>query len=165
MLKLSVSEGGNYPTGWQTVTVSHAKEGDFEGTRYIDLHFEDLPENLKCRIWSAVNKETGQDFGIGNLFHFADAGIKDDGEGTLTIDDHVRHLTGKHLNVFFYENDNGYTDAAQRVVPVVREGFSESYVNKLKIKAETWVANRTNSTTTHVNGAIKTATDTEAVPF
>ena len=157
MLKLSVSEGGNYPTGWQTVTVSSATEGEFNGTRYIDLHFKDLPENLKCRIWSAVNKDTGEDFGIGNLFHYADAGITETSDGTVTIDDHVRHLRGKHLNVFFYENDNGYTDAAQRVVPTIRDGFSEGYVDKLKARAEEWARNRTTgtkttTTTTRSNG-------------
>jgi len=170
MLKLSVTEGGNYPTGWHTVTISHATEGDFEGTRYIDLHFKDLPENLKCRVWSAVNKETGEDFGIGNLFHFADAGIKDTGDGTVTIDDHVHHLKGKRLNVFFYENDGGFTDAAQRVVPLVRDGFSEGYVDKLKSRTETWAHNRTNgTTTTHNNGVpiqrTSHARDDVEVPF
>ena len=166
MLKLSVTEGGNYPVGWHEVTIAKATDGDFDGTRYIDLHFKDLPENLKCRVWSAVNATTGEDFGIGNLFHFADAGIKTDDDGVLTIDDNVNHLKGKSLNVFFYENENGYTDAAQRVVPVVREGFGESYVEKLKTKTEAWVHSRTNGTTTHVNGTKDTTvTEGEAVPF
>ena len=103
MLKLSVSEGGNYPTGWHTVTITNAHDGDFDGTRYIDLHFKDLPENLKCRVWSAVNSTTGEDFGIGNLFHYANAGITDSDDGTVSIDDNVRHLKGKTLNVLFYE--------------------------------------------------------------
>ena len=170
MLKLSVSEGGNYPTGWHKVIIAKATDGDFDGTRYIDLHFKDLPENLKCRVWSAVNATTGEDFGIGNLFHFANAGIKTDDDGVLTIDDSSRHLHGKTLNVLFYENDNGFTDAAQRVVPVVRDGFSEGYVEKLKSKTETWVRSRTNGTvhkTEHVtNGTTTSPTPTgEEVPF
>ena len=160
MLKLSVKEGVDLPTGWNTMTISNATDGDYNGTRYIDLHFEGLPDTVKCRIWSAVNKESGEDFGIGNLFYYANAGLTVE-DGHVTIDDSANHLKGKKLNVFFYTNDNGYTDAAQRVVPVVREGFSESYVEKLKVKTETWVSNRV--TTTHVNG---TATaDTDAVPF
>ena len=166
MLKLSVSEGGNYPTGWHTVTITNAHDGDFDGTRYIDLHFKDLPENLKCRVWSAVNADTGEEFSIGNLFRYAHAGITDEGDH-WGVDDHVRHLKDKTLNVLFYENDNGFTDAAQRVVPVIRDGFSEGYVEKLKTKTETWVHGRTNGTVTHAtNGTTtKTATSNEAVPF
>ena len=169
MLKLSVSEGGNYPVGWHEVTITDATDGDFDGTRYIDLHFKDLPENLKCRVWSAVNATTGEDFGIGNLFHYADAGIKTNDDGTLTIDDNTRHLNGKTLNVFFYENDSGYTDAAQRVVPLVRDGFSEMYVEKLKSKTETWVRNRSNGTVHSTTNGTTTntshTTESTEVPF
>ena len=157
MLKLSTSEGGSYPTGWHEVTIAKATDGDYNGTRYIDLHFKDLPENLKCRVWSAVNAETKEDFGIGNLFLYANAGLTEV-EGGVTIDDNVRHLHGKSLNVFFYENDNGFTDAAQRVVPVVRDGFSEGYVEKLKTKTETWVQGRTNGTVTHATNGTTTKT-------
>ena len=166
MLKLSTSEVGNYPVGWHEVTIAKATDGDFDGTRYIDLHFKDLPDNLKCRVWSAVNSETKEDFGIGNLFLYANAGLTEV-EGGVTIDDKVHNLHGKSLNIFFYENDNGFTDAAQRVVPVIRDGFSEGYVEKLKTKTETWVRGRTNGTVTNgTNGSTtKTVTDNEAVPF
>ena len=157
MLKLSVTEGGNYPVGWHEVTIAKATDGDFDGTRYIDLHFKDLPENLKCRVWSAVNTETKEDFGIGNLFLYANAGLTEV-EGGVTIDDKAQHLHGKSLNVFFYENDNGFTDAAQRVVPVIRDGFSEGYVEKLKTRAETWVRGRTNGTATHTTNGTTTKT-------
>ena len=159
MLKLSVKEGIDLPTGWHKVTISNADDGDYDGTRYIDLHFEGLPENLKCRVWSAVNQETKEDFGIGNLFHYANAGLTEV-DGGVTIDDNVRHLHGKSLNVFFYENNDGFTDAAQRVVPLVRDGFSEGYIEKLKSKTEHWVNSRANGTTTlHTNGT-KTHTTT-----
>ena len=163
MLKLSVKEGVDLPTGWTTVTISKAVDGEYNGTRYIDLYFDSMPDNLKCRIWSAINKDTKEDFGIGNLFYYANAGLTIE-DGSVSIDDSANHLKGKKLNVLFYINDNGYTDAAQRVVPIVREGFSESYIEKLKIKAETWVNNRTSGTTKSLNGATDTA-DTEAVPF
>ena len=86
MLKLSVTEGVDLPLGWHTVTINNAEDGDYDGTRYIDLHFEGLPDSVKCRIWSAKNKETGEDFGIGNLFYYANAGLTVDGE-SITIDD------------------------------------------------------------------------------
>ena len=168
MLKLSVTEGVAYPTGWHIVTISDATDGDFEGTRWIDLHFKGLPDNLKTRVWSAVNAETGEDFGIGNLFYYANAGLTVGDDGQLTIDDSVTHLKGKTLNILFYENENGFTDGAQRVVPVVREGFSEAYVQKLKVKTETWVSNRGGTwVTSGTNGATttKTVTKDEAVPF
>ena len=168
MLTLSVKEGIDLPKGWHTVSISEAVDGEHNGTRYIDLHFKGMPENLKCRIWSAVNKETGEDFGIGNLFHFADAGIVETHDGSLSIDDNAKHLKGKALNIFFYENENGYTDAAQRVVPIVRDGFSETYVEKLKTKAETWVNGRkTTKTTTVTNntGTTTTTSDNAEVPF
>ena len=164
MLKLSVTEGLDLPTGWKTITISNATDGDWNGTRFIDLHFEGLPESVKCRIWSAVNKETKEDFGIGNLFHYADAGLTEV-DGGVTIDDNAHHLKGKSLNVFFYENANGDPDPAQRSVPVVRDGFSESYVEKLKRKTETWVDGRKTGTT-HTNGTTDTTvTEGEAVPF
>lgn len=164
MLKLSVNEGLDLPTGWETITISNATDGDWNGTRFIDLHFEGLPESVKCRIWSAVNEETKEDFGIGNLFLYANAGLTTV-DGGVTIDDKAHHLKGKSLNVFFYENENGYTDAAQRVVPVVREGFGESYVEKLKRKTEAWVHSRTNGTK-QTNGALDTTVKKgEAIPF
>ena len=163
MLKLSVTEGLDLPTGWKTVTISNAIDTEWNGTRCIDLHFEGLPESVKCRIWSKENEETKEDFGIGNLFLYANAGLTTV-DGGVTIDDNTHHLKGKALNVFFYENENGYTDAAQRVVPVVREGFGESYVEKLKRKTEIWVDGRKNGT--HTNGTKDTTvTEGEAVPF
>ena len=168
MLKLSKTEVGNYPTGWREVTIAKAIDGVHNGTRCIDLYFKDLPENLKCRVWSAVNADTGEEFSIGNLFRYAHAGITDEGDH-WGVDDHVRHLKDKTLNVLFYENDNGFTDASQRVVPVISDDFSEGYVKKLKTKTESWVRGRTNGTTTvHTNGTkthATTSTDEVEVPF
>ena len=154
MLTMKVTEGLDIPLGWQTMTIAKAVDGDYNGTRYIDLHFTGLPESVKCRIWSATNKDTGEDFGIGNLFYYANAGLTLE-DGSLSIDDNANHLKSKNLQVYFYIKDNGYTEAAQRVAPVVREGFSESHVEKLKMKAEKWVKDRTEAVTT----------ETEAAPF
>ena len=101
MLKLSVKEGVDLPTGWTEVTIANTEDGNYNGTRYIDLFFTGMPESVKCRIWSAKNKETGEDFGIGNLFYYADAGLTEV-DGGVSIDDNANHLKGKKLNVLFY---------------------------------------------------------------
>ena len=164
MLKLSVKDGPNLPTGWETVTITKAVDGEHEGTRWIDLFFEGLPENLNCRLWSRVNESTGEDFGIGNVFRFTNAGVTDDGEGVLNIDDNVRHLHGKKAQILFYLNHNGYTDAAPRIVPTTNSGIETAKIDALKAKAESWVRNKIGSA--HANGSVTSpATTEEAVPF
>ena len=36
-----------YDEGWKTVTISEVVKGDWNGSKYIDLHFESYPESLK----------------------------------------------------------------------------------------------------------------------
>jgi hypothetical protein len=173
MLKLSVKDGPNLPTGWETVTITKAvdgehivetEDGEHKGTRYIDLFFEGLPENLNCRLWSRLNEDTGEDFGIGNVFRFTNAGVTDNGEGMLDIDDNVNHLHGKKAQILFYINQNGYTDAAPRIVPTTDSGIEIAKIDALKAKAESWVRNKISGT--HTNGSVtSTATTEEAVPF
>ena len=174
MLKLSVKDGQSFPTGWQEVVISNATDGTFdksngEKTRYIDLFFTGYPDSLKCRVWSAVNAETGEDFGIGNLFHHANAGITASEDGTVSIDDHVRHLKNKKLNVLFYENTNGFTDVVSRVAPVTQTtehvDFNTDMVDKLKRSAERYHARRNNGAV-HTNGTTHTTSGKEeAIPF
>ena len=54
---LKESNGGSYPEGWQSVTVSKAEKGDYNGTLYYDLWFDSYPDNLKCRVWETKNKD------------------------------------------------------------------------------------------------------------
>lgn len=167
MLKLDLNRptGGNFPEGWTTVTINDAVEGDYNGSRYVDLFFTDQPDNLKCRIWSAVNSKTNEEFAIANLFHHAWAGITvDETTNTATIDDHVRHLKGKTINVLFYLKEDGYTDAVGRIAPVVSEHFTETDVTSLKSSVERYHTGR-NRTTTGVNGTTGTVTETAEVPF
>ena len=160
-LDLNNQGGSTFPEGWTTVLINDAKEGDHNGTRYIDLFFQDQPDTLKCRIWTATNKKTGEEFGIANLFHHAWAGITvDEATNTATIDDDVRHLKGKTINVLFYRNENGYTDAVQRIAPVVNEHFTEDDVVSVKGGVERFHAGRKTKT----NGTV-TSTTEEAVPF
>ena len=112
MLKLDLNQtgGSSFPEGWTTVLINDAKEGDHNGKRYIDLFFQDQPDTLKCRVWTATNTKTGQEFGITNLFHHAWAGIVVDEEtNTATIDDDPRHLKGKTINVLLYKNEKYLT--------------------------------------------------------
>ena len=160
-LDLNNQGGSTFPEGWTTVLINDAKEGDHNGTRYIDLFFQDQPDTLKCRIWTATNKKTKEEFGIANLFHHAWAGITvDETTNTATIDDNVRHLKGKTVNVLFYRNENGYTDAVQRIAPVVGERFTEDDVTSVKSGVERYHAGRKTKT----NGTV-TSTTGEAVPF
>ena len=155
MLKLDLNQtgGSSFPEGWTTVLINDAKEGEHNEKRYIDLFFQDQPDTLKCRVWTATNTKTGQEFGITNLFHHAWAGIVVDEEtNTATIDDDVRHLKGKTVNVLFYKNENGYTDGVQRI--------AEDDVTSVKNGVERYHAGRKTKT----NGTV-TSTTEEAVPF
>ena len=68
-------EGRGYDEGWKTVTISDASKGDFNGSKYIDLHFEGYPETVKCRVWEARNKD-GEEFSIAQVFRFAKEHLK-----------------------------------------------------------------------------------------
>ena len=160
-LDLNNQGGSTFPEGWTTVLINDAKEGDHNGTRYVDLFFQDQPDTLKCRIWTATNKTTKEEFGIANLFHHAWAGIAvDEATNTATIDDDVRHLKGKTVNVLFYKNADGFTDAVARIAPVVIEHFTEDDVKSVRSAVERYHAGRKTKT----NGTV-TSTTGEAVPF
>ena len=160
-LDLNNQGGSIFPEGWTTVLINDAKEGDHNGTRYIDLFFQDQPDTLKCRIWTATNKTTKEEFGIANLFHHAWAGIVvDESTNTATIDDDVRHLKGKAVNVLFYKNADGFTDAVARIAPVVNEHFTEDDVKSVRSAVERYHAGRK----TKSNGTV-TSTTGETVPF
>ena len=167
MLKLSVRDSINLPTGWETVKITKAVDTEHEGSRCIDLYFEGLPDSLNCRLWSKVDDKTGDDYGICNVFKFTNAGVTVEENGDLTIDDSVHLLHGKTVQILFYTNKNGYTDAISRVIPVPDIGFSADIIKGMKIKAESLVPNKTNGTVTYgINDATtKTVTDNEAVPF
>ena len=119
-ITLKESSGGSYPEGWQSVTVSKAEKGDYNGTLYYDLLFNNYPDNLKCRVWETKNKD-GEEFSISNLFRYSNPEILEeneaDGKKSIKIDDSPMALQGKNLQVLFYKNGNGYTEIAQKVVP------------------------------------------------
>ena len=142
--------GGGYPEGWQSVKVSKAEKGDYNGSLYYDLWFDSYPENLKCRVWEAKNKD-GEEFSISNLFRYSNPEILEenelDGKKSIKIDDSPMALVGKKLQVLFYKNGNGYTEVAQKVVPHepfenAIDNFSVDRIEGIKKSAETYINNR-----------------------
>ena len=105
MRTLTVKKGGgsDYATGWHTLTISDAKYGDWEGKKFLDVWFSGYPENFTMRVYEKKNKD-GEEFAIGQVFRFANAGITDgldgpDGNVVVKIDDDVNNLKGHQLNV------------------------------------------------------------------
>ena len=145
MRTLTVKQGGsNWATGWHTLTISKAKYGNYNESKFLELGFADYPDNFTLRIYAKVGKD-GEEFVIGNVFRFANAGIQEVLEGTggdkvVKLDDSAEQMMGKKLNIFFYK-DGEYTRAYSSVAPTVFENsidtFTERDVEFWKNKAET----------------------------
>lgn len=149
-ITLKESSGGSYPEGWQSVTISKAEKGDYNGTLYYDLRFNNYPDNLKCRVWETKNKD-GEEFSISNLFRYSNPEIleenESDGKKSIKIDDSPMALQGKNLQVLFYKNDNGYTEVAQKVVPATAfknaiDNITTEKIEGMKQSAERYINNR-----------------------
>ena len=186
---MSASSGGSkFEEGWHQVTISKAEYGEWTGTKFIDVWFNDYPENFTLRIYAKKGKD-GEEFAIGNVFRFANAGITEVIEGTggdkvVKLDDSAENMVGQSLNIFFYK-DGDYTRAYSSVAPTVFENgidtFTESDIEFWKGKAETRFRNYTpgngvvntvksdNGTTDtlplSVQGGIAEETTTEDIPF
>ena len=75
---MSVSSGGGQWTeGWHTLTISKAEYGDWNGTRVLDLYFEDYPETFNHRIFEAFDKETHEEYSLAKFFKLCNAGLID----------------------------------------------------------------------------------------
>jgi hypothetical protein len=171
-LTVRKGSGTNYITGWHTLTVSNAKYGDFNGTKFLDVWFEGYPENFTMRVYEAKSPD-GEEFAIGQIFRFANAGITDgldgpDGNVVVKIDDDTGHLTGKELNVYFHK-DGDYTRALKQCAPVcfknIIEEFNEHDVEYWKGRAEKYY---TDYVLNKTNGATPVATterETADIPF
>ena len=170
---MTINKGGgtDYSPGWKTVTISRAAYGVFNESQYLDVWFEGYPENLHARIY-AKKSTSGEEFAIGQVFRFANAGITDgldgpDGNVVVKIDDDANHLRGKEINVFFHK-DGEYTRALKQCAPTefknVIEEFHENDVEYWKGRAEKYyqdyVLKNTDDTTT-----TSTPKNLDAVPF
>ena len=185
MRTLTVKQGGsNWATGWHILTVSTAKYGTYNESKFLELGFENYPDNFTLRIYAKLGKD-GEEFAIGNVYRFANAGINEVLEGTggnkvVKLDDSAEQMVGKQLNIFFYK-DGEYTRAYSSVAPTVFtnaiDTFTERDVEFWKGKAETrftnytpgnGVANTTNGTVTGAGGTgvpVETVTSNEELPF
>ena len=141
---MTVSKGGgiNYEEGWKTATISRAAYGVFNDAKYIDVWFEGFPDNFNARIYAKVTN--GEEWAIGQVFWFANAGIDGGLEGTdgkmvIKMDDNPAHLAGKEVNIYLYKEDK-YSRILKQFAPIpfenVAEKFTEDDVIYWKGRAE-----------------------------
>ena len=141
---MTINKGGgsSYGEGWKTLTISRAAYGVFNEIKYLDVWFEDYPENFNARIYSKVSN--GEEWAIGQVFRFANAGITGGLEGTdgkvvIKMDDSPAQLAGKQVNVFLYK-DGKYSRILKQFAPIefenVAEKFNDSDVEYWKGRAE-----------------------------
>ena len=165
--------GGKFSPGWKEVEITKAAYGDYNGTKYIDCFFKDYPDSLNLRIYEKKGKD-GEEFAIGRLFRFANAGITEvlsgtNGENVVKIDDSPSSLMGKMINVYFYK-DGQYSRVLSSVAPIAFENELESFnpadVDYWKLSAEKYfqkfVANKLE---TNENTSESTTNDDENIPF
>jgi len=115
------SGGSKFSPGWHTATVSTAKYGTWNDTKFLDVCFEGYSDKMNMRVYAKEGKN-GEEFAIGNIFRFANAGISDGlegggGEVTIKLDDSEEQLIGKKMNIFLYK-DRDYSRVLSQVAPV-----------------------------------------------
>ena len=135
---------GLWNEGWHTVKITKAEAGALDnGSKYVDTWFEGYPDNFNMRIYEKIGKD-GQEFAVGNLFRFANAGITDalesaTGETVIKMNDDVAELVGKTVNTYFYK-DGKFTRILGQVAPVpfknIVEEFTEKDVTYFKGRSE-----------------------------
>ena len=115
------NSGSMFSPGWASLEITKAVYGDYNGTKYIDCFFKDYPDSLNLRIYEKKGKD-GEEFAIGRLFRFANAGITEvltgsNGESVVKIDDSAASLIGKTINVYLYK-DGKYSRILSSVAPI-----------------------------------------------
>jgi len=164
--------GGLFTEGWHTVKISKAEYGDWQDTKYIDVWFDGYPENFNMRIYEKIGKD-GEEFAIGNLFRFANAGITDalestNGETIIKMNDDAAELVGKTVNAYFYK-DGKFTRALGQIAPVpfknIVEEFTEKDVIYFKGKCESFFAKWVEPKLKDEPHEASAATVTDDIPF
>ena len=181
-LTIGSGSGADYEAGWKQLTIKNAKYDTYNGKKFMDIWFEDYPENLNARVYETVNKTTKEEFRISNWFRFANAGIQeviDNGSGhpVVTYDDDPVNLEGMAINVLFYREQTGdgeYARIWREPAPIVTETDKLSYTEKdvayHKTRAErslnTWKS-RDGETASSIETVARTITDPpeDKVPF
>ena len=185
---MTVKSGGRPILGWHEVTIKKAAfDTNSNDSTYIDVWFNELPETLNMRVYEAFDK-SGNEFAVGGLFRFANAGITTvldgpNGEKSVTIDDNPNGLRDRTLNVYLYSDpkNSKYSRVLKQAAPTVFtnevEQFTEEDVKYWMTRAEDyytkWVKNgapSSNNTTTtghSISAPETTASDTTTadIPF
>ena len=143
---------GSVELGWQEVSIKKATYGVWgEGenaSNFIDIWFNELPETLNMRVYEAKDSE-GNEFAIGTVFRFANAGITTvldgpAGEKSVTIDDNPNNLKDRKLNVYLYPDPKNpkYSRVLKQPAPTAFknevETFTDQDVEYHKSRAETY---------------------------
>ena len=171
-LTIKKSKGGSmFSEGWHTATVSSAKYGTWNDTKFLDVCFEGYSEKMNMRVYAKEGK-TGEEFAIGNVFRFANAGITDglegaDGNTTIKLDDSAETLIGKEVNIFLYKHGE-YSRVLPQIAPVpfknIVEEFTDKDIKYFKGKAESffskWVEPKLKDEPHE-----ETTTETSDIPF
>ena len=140
---MTVNKGGgtDYGEGWKTLTISRAAYGVFNEAKYLDVWFDGYPENFNARIYA--KESNGEEWAMGQVFRFANAGITSALEGTngkivIKMDDNPINLQGKQVNAYLYK-DGKYSRILKQFAPTaftnVAETFSDEDVVYWKGKA------------------------------
>ena len=185
---MTVNKGGgvNYSEGWKTATISRAAYGVFNDTKYLDVWFDGHPENFNARIYEKVSN--GEEWAIGQVFRFANAGITGglegpDGKIVIKMDDSPAQLQGKQVNIFLYK-EGKYSRILKQFAPVAFtnqvETFTEDDVKYWKGRAEKYftdyvkpklngtdqeITEFVSSTATSQNDDAKSVTTDGDIPF
>tara|TARA_R110002020_G_scaffold84062_5_gene208544 strand:- start:43 stop:594 length:552 start_codon:yes stop_codon:yes gene_type:complete len=159
--------GGAYSPGWHELTISKAKYNEYQGTKCIDIWFEGYPDNFNARVY-AKNGKNGEEFAIGQVYRFANAGITGALEGPdktmmIKIDDSAEALVGCKLNGYFYK-DGDYSRCLKQFAPTIFknevEEFSENDIIYWKSKAVNYFENYVKDNTNRDNaGAFVSSTE------
>ena len=56
-LTVRKGSGTNYIPGWHKLTISNAKYGDFNGAKFLDVWFDNYPENFTMRVYEKVGTD------------------------------------------------------------------------------------------------------------
>ena len=139
-LTLKRSTGlGDLSEGWKNVTINSAKRGKYDnnGTKYIDITFEEYDEKIKLRAHQKFVKATNEEFCVLSIFRYAGAGFVEADGDIVDIDDDPKNLIGCKLQVYFFKNAKGYTDISDNVCVAgpmknVAEEWTEEDIKDLK---------------------------------